>query len=285
MTKIMKAAPVVNKALLDLESRCGKLKKRGIHPLMKVILVGSHKPSLIYVRNKKKFCERFGARCDIVELSETISRKDFLLQLEKIAGDTKVHGCFVQLPLPKRLDAANMADLIPSHKDVDGMGPANFFHLACGDRGEKALLPCTPKGMISLLTHYKIPIAKKNVVVVGRSMIVGKPAALLFCNYHATVTLCHSQTQNLPDITSTADVLVVAVGRAKFINSSHIDEKRKPIIIDAGINDLDGKLCGDVDYEDVHAQVGGITPVPGGVGPMTILSLAQNLLQAAEKGL
>ncbi|MCY4524320.1 MAG: bifunctional methylenetetrahydrofolate dehydrogenase/methenyltetrahydrofolate cyclohydrolase [Halobacteriovoraceae bacterium] len=285
MTEIITAAPVVEKAVSELQLHCDNLKKAGIHPLMKVILVGEHRPSLVYTANKKRFCERFGAKCDIVKLSVDVKKEVFFRQIENMARDDKVHGCFVQLPLPEHLAKTDFVRLIPPHKDVDGMGAVNFFQLACGDKGKRALLPCTPKGIISLLHHYKIPISGKNVVIVGRSMIVGRPMALLFSNYDATVTLCHSKTVNLPEITKTADILVLAVGKANLIDSSYIEKKRKTFIVDAGINNIDGKLCGDVNYEDVFSKVAGITPVPGGVGPMTILSLARNFLQAAQNTL
>jgi methylenetetrahydrofolate dehydrogenase (NADP+)/methenyltetrahydrofolate cyclohydrolase len=286
MTTLLKSKPLIDQKIDDLRQKCTELKERGITPSMKVILVGEHAASLIYTRNKKRFCEKFGADCEIINLDESISPEEFTQAVNKIANDDKVHGCFVQLPLPKQLNEVDVPNLIPSHKDVDGFHSHNIAALFQGDKGENALLPCTPKGVITLCDFYNIPLEGKHIVIIGRSTIVGKPLGMMMTNHNATVTICHSRTQDLKEITKTADIIAVAIGRAKYLTKDYLSTSKKQIIIDVGINhDENGKLCGDVDFNDVHDSVEAITPVPGGVGPMTILTLAQNLLQAAEKSL
>ena len=282
MAIIMKAAPVVEEKLGDLTHRVHQLKKKNITPLMKVFLVGNDPASLLYTRKKKRFCEQFHAECHIESMPSSISLEDFHKQIKEAGEDPSVHGCFVQLPLPNSLSQKDFTHLIPPQKDVDGLGADNFHELIKG--GRTGLLPCTPKGIITLLSHYKIPLKGQKIAVIGRSMIVGKPMALLLTNHDATVVLCHGRTKNLSHITQSSDIVIVAVGKPGFIDSSHLDKDKKTIVVDVGINhDSHGNLCGDVNYQDVLPFVGGITPVPGGVGPMTVLSLGENLLSAAEK--
>ncbi|TDJ05867.1 MAG: bifunctional methylenetetrahydrofolate dehydrogenase/methenyltetrahydrofolate cyclohydrolase [Deltaproteobacteria bacterium] len=279
------AGPVRSKEIEILKARTDAMQKRGVTPTLKVILVGDMKASLIYTRSKKKFIENFGASCEIIHLPSSINEAEFLAEVGNVVGDDSVHGLFVQLPLPKHLSHIDVGDLIPGHKDVDGFNQKNIYELFKGDRGDKALLPCTPKGIITLLHHYNIGLDGKNVVILGRSEIVGRPMALLLLNHNATVTVCHSKTQNIKAITGNADIIISAIGRAKFLDRSFLGDK-KPVIVDVGINHDDaGKLCGDVNYDDVKDLCSAISPVPGGVGPMTILSLAQNLLQATEMSL
>ena len=283
MADLLLASPVIDVALGELRKSCEALKKQGISPSMRVILVGDNPASLLYTRNKKKFCEKFGADCDIIKLPLDLKEDQFILEVKKIAEDPSVHGCFVQLPLPKHLQHLDVGSLIPPGKDVDGFHARNINSLFQGDKGAKALLPCTPKGIISLLQHYDIPLSGKNIVVIGRSLIVGRPLALLLNNYDATVTLCHSKTKNLKKLTKAADIIISAVGRPRFLGSEYVRDDQGQVLIDVGINhDHEGKLCGDIDFREVENLVQSLTPVPGGVGPMTILSLAQNLLQAAS---
>jgi len=280
------AGPVRSKEIEILKERTNALQKKGVTPTLKVILVGNTKASLIYTRSKKKFIENFGARCEIIHLPDTLNEAEFLAEVGNIVGDDSVHGCFVQLPLPRHLSHIDVGELIPGHKDVDGFNQKNLYELFKGDTGVKALLPCTPKGIITLLQHYDIPLDGQNVVILGRSEIVGRPMSLLLLNHNATVTVCHSRTKNIKEITAKADIIISAIGKAKFLDSSFLSEDKRPVIIDVGINhDEAGKLCGDVDYQDVYDHCEAISPVPGGVGPMTILSLAQNLLQATEMSL
>ncbi|OUR92835.1 hypothetical protein A9Q84_20185 [Halobacteriovorax marinus] len=283
---LMKSAPVVEQSLSELSSKCSALKEKGITPTMKVILVGDNPASIIYTRNKKRFMEKFGAECEIIKLPSNLSETEFLSKVKAIVDDQSNHGCFVQLPLPKQLSHIDVGELIPPSKDVDGFNKANIMNLFKGEKGESALIPCTPKGIITLCNHYGIELLGKNVVVIGRSLIVGKPMSLLLGNHNATVTMCHSRTQNLKEHTKAADIIVIAIGSAKFLTKEFLNNSKKQYIIDVGMNqDENGKLCGDADYQNIKELVAGITPVPGGVGPMTILSLAQNLLQAAENSL
>ena len=286
MTEILKAAPIREKYIPELQQMCEELKGQGVHPSLKVILVGNHPPSLIYTRNKKKFIEKIGGLCEIIHLEESISEDDLKNEIKNIADDSSVHGCFVQLPLPKHLGHIDVKQLMPANKDVDGFHQDNMMLVLEGDRGEKSLLPCTPKGIMTLLDFYGVDPSGKSAVVIGRSMIVGKPMMMLLTNANATVSLCHSRTQDISAYTKEADIVVAAVGKAKFLTKDFFNKDKKQIVIDVGMNhDENGKLCGDVDFENVKEIVKGITPVPGGVGPMTIFSLAQNLITAAKRTL
>lgn len=284
MALILKSAPVVENSLNKLRDECAALKKQDIVPSMKVILVGNNPASILYTNNKRKFCEKFGAKCEIIKLSEDLSPAQFLAAVADITQDKTVHGCFIQLPLPQSLSHIDVSELLPTEKDVDGFTKSNIMQLFQGDIGENALLPCTPKGIITLCEHYNIPLAGANVVVIGRSHIVGRPMSLLLTNHNATVTLCHSRTVNLKQHTQRADIIISAVGKPRFFNKSYLAQDKKPYLIDVGINrDEHNKLCGDIDFDDVINSCAGVTPVPGGVGPLTILSLAQNLIQATKQ--
>jgi methylenetetrahydrofolate dehydrogenase (NADP+)/methenyltetrahydrofolate cyclohydrolase len=283
MTQILAAKPIVDNALADLVDRCHSLQHLNKIPFLKVVLVGNNPASIIYTNNKKKFCEKVGARCEIIHLSENIDPKEFIKIIEGINHDSEVHGLIIQLPVPEKLKSINLNKIVAKEKDVDGFHPENLFDLLKADLNPKSLLPCTPRGIRDLLNFYKIPMAGKHAVVIGRSMIVGKPMSLLLSAENATVTLCHSRTQNLKEITRTADILIVATGHEKLITKDHINSERKTVVVDVGMNrDQHGQLCGDVDYDQVFPLVSAITPVPGGVGPLTILSLVQNLITACE---
>lgn len=285
-TIIMKSRPLVDQSTEELKKKCSSLKDRGVTPTMKVILVGDNPGSLIYTRNKKRFMEKFGAECEIIKFPSSLSESEFLKSVRKITDNKSVHGCFVQLPLPSQLSHINVGELIPPEMDVDGFNKTNVMNLYQGEKGEGALIPCTPKGIVTLCNYYGVDIKNKNITVVGRSLIVGKPLSLLLTNHNATVSLCHSKTPDLTQYTKNADIIIMAIGSAKFLKKGHLNDSKKQSIIDVGMNqDENGKLCGDTDFENIKDHVQAITPVPGGVGPMTILSLAQNLLQAAEKGL
>ncbi|OFZ25529.1 MAG: hypothetical protein A2381_17390 [Bdellovibrionales bacterium RIFOXYB1_FULL_37_110] len=280
--------PIIDQELESLKIRCNKLKKNGIIPNLQVLLVGNNKASKIYTNRKKKFCESFGAKCDIHHLDENISVNDFVIELNKISSAANVHGAFVQLPLPKHLANLEIEKLIPAEKDVDGFHPFNLFSLLSDNKKNDYFRPCTPYGVMSLLKYYNISVSGKHAVIIGRSMIVGKPMQMLLTNANATVTLCHSKTENLSELTQKADIIVSAIGKPNFLNETfiHPSQKNKTVVIDVGINtNQDGNLCGDVDFNKVSPLVYAITPVPGGVGPLTILTLSQNLLQAAEKNI
>jgi len=284
MAKLLESKSVVDSQLEKLKKRVAALSQLGIVPNMRVILVGENPASLVYVKNKKTLSEKVGAQCTIDKLPENISKADFVSHLNSVVNNSTVHGCFVQLPLPQQLKDTPIAHMIPPSMDVDGFTPDSLFALMEGDKGEKALLPCTPKGIITLLQHYNIDISGKNIVIIGRSLIVGKPMSYLFTNHDATVTLCHSKTKNIKEHTQMADIIVVAIGVAEYLDETFLSKNKNQVIIDVGMNKKpDGKLCGDVHFQKVKDHCDSITPVPGGVGPMTVLSLIENLIFAAER--
>ncbi len=251
----------------------------GVTPGLAVVLVGEDPASAVYVRNKHRACEEVGMFSVVHKLPEETSEEELLSLIEKLNTDENIHGILVQLPLPKHISEERIVLAIDPRKDVDAFHPANVGKIMLGNYH---FLPCTPAGVMALLQYYDISVEGKHCVVVGRSNIVGKPQALLLLEKNGTVTVCHSRTKNLAEITKQADILVAAVGRAKFITADMV--KEGAVVIDVGINRMaDGKLCGDVDFEAVSTKTAAITPVPGGVGPMTITMLLQNALRAAEK--
>ena len=250
----------------------------GIQPHLAVVLVGENPASQVYVRNKENGCIKAGIRSTVIRLSETCSQEELEKTVTALNEDGSVHGILVQLPLPKHLDEARVLRLIDPDKDVDGFHAMNSGRLMNGQPG---FVPCTPLGVMKLLKSYGIDPAGKHAVVIGRSNIVGKPMAMLLLQANATVTVCHSRTQNLKEITKQADILVAAVGRANFVTADMV--KPGAAVIDVGINRVDGKIVGDVDYDAVSEAAGYITPVPGGVGQMTIAMLLSNTLDAAAK--
>lgn len=242
-----------------------------------VVMVGENSASAIYVRNKIKACEEVGIKSFAYYLPQDISQEQLKEHIKALVTDDKIDGILVQLPLPDHICADEILRLIPAEKDVDGFCEENIGKLCLG---EKSIVSCTPNGVMKMLERYNIPVAGKRAVVVGRSAIVGKPMAMLLLNADATVTVCHSKTVNLKEECLNADILVVAVGRAKKITADMV--KEGAVVIDIGMNrDKNGKLCGDVDYEKVKEKCSYITPVPGGVGPMTITMLMHNALQMA----
>lgn len=245
-------------------------------PTLAVIIVGNNPASRVYVNNKKKACEEVGIRCLEIKLSATISEDELLDIIYELNVDKKIDAILCQLPLPKHIDERAIIEAINPKKDVDGFSIDSVGSLWVGDYN---FVPCTPAGIIELLHHYDIPIEGKHCVIVGRSNIVGKPLAALLLEENATVTICHSKTKDLASFTKNADIVIAAVGRPKFITADMI--KEGATVIDVGINRLDdGKLCGDVDFDNVKDKAGAITPVPGGVGPMTITMLLTNVLRA-----
>ncbi len=251
----------------------------GVTPGLAVILVGDDPASAVYVRNKHRACEEVGMYSAVHKLPAETSEGELLALIDKLNADDAIHGILVQLPLPKHISEERVVLAIDPSKDVDAFHPSNVGKIMLGNY---RFLPCTPAGVMALLRHYEIEVEGKHCVVVGRSNIVGKPQALLLLEKNGTVTVCHSRTKNLADITRQADVLVAAVGRPRFITADMV--KDGAVVIDVGINRLpDGKLCGDVDFAAVEEKAAAITPVPGGVGPMTITMLLQNTLRAAEK--
>ena len=255
------------------------IEERGIQPGLAVVLVGEDPASQVYVRNKEKACIGVGMYSEVHRLPESTSQEELLGLIAELGANERIHGILVQLPLPKHIDEKAVIAAIPPEKDVDGFHPVSVGNMVIGD---ECFLPCTPAGIIELIKRTGIELAGKHAVVVGRSNIVGKPVAMLLLKEHATVTICHSRTPDLAVITRQADVLVAAVGKAKLIKREHV--KPGAVVIDVGVNRLpDGKLAGDVDYDDVLETAGYITPVPGGVGPMTITMLLLNTLKSAER--
>ena len=244
-------------------------------PKLVVILVGDNPASQTYVKNKAKACERVGFLSEIIELDGSISQEIVLATIDRLNRDETVDGILVQLPVPKHLDAKAIVHALDPNKDVDGLHPLNVAKLY---ENEKGFVPCTPKGIMRLLKEYQIDVVGKHCVVLGRSNLVGRPVAQLLLNENATVTICHSKTHNLSEFTKQADIIVVAIGRANFLTSKDVNHAE--CIIDVGINRVDGKLVGDVAYDELVDKVDAMTPVPGGVGPMTIGMLLENTLEA-----
>lgn len=264
----------------QLKIRIDQLKESGKRlPKLTVILVGNNQASQTYVRNKERACQYVGMLSDIICLEESTSEEQLINIIEQLNHDQTVDGILVQLPLPSHIHEEKILDLIDPSKDVDGFHPQNVAKLFLG---QDCLIPCTPKGIMVLLESIHYDLTGKEVVVVGRSNIVGKPVSLLCLQKNATVTIAHSRTKDLQKVCQRADVLIAAIGKAKFFTSEYV--KKGAVVIDVGINrDENNKLCGDVDYETVSEIASYITPVPGGVGPMTIAMLMENTMQAYLK--
>lgn len=276
--QVINGKELVGSVREQLKQETAGLKEQGVNPGLAVVLVGDDPASAVYVRNKAKACEEAGIHSVVHRLPAETSQEELLGLITQLNGDSAIHGILVQLPLPKHIHEDTVIDAIRPEKDVDCFHPVNVGNLMIGKGG---FLPCTPAGVIEILKRMSVDIAGKHAVVVGRSNIVGKPMAMLLLREHATVTICHSKTPDMENITSQADILVVAVGRAKMIKSAHV--KPGAVVIDVGMNRLDtGKLAGDVDFDDVVDKAGLITPVPGVVGPMTITMLLQNTIASAR---
>lgn len=261
-----------------LKLRVDALKRQGVTPGLTVILVGEDPASQTYVGNKEKTCARLGIHSKTLRMPSDTTQDALEAAIIEANQNASVHGILVQLPLPKHLDEAKALSLILPQKDVDGFHEVNAGRLS---RGMDCVVACTPKGALYMLKKARIPIAGKEAVVIGRSNIVGKPMALLLLQENATVTICHSRTQNLAEHTCRADILVAAIGKPKFVTADMV--KDGAVVVDVGINRVDGKLCGDVDYIPVSEKASYITPVPGGVGKMTIAMLMDSTVAAAEK--
>lgn len=262
----------------DLKNKVLELNKKNIEPKLVVILVGDMKASASYVAQKEKFAVKAGIKSDIVRFDSTVKEEQILEEIDNINKDKTIHGVIVQLPLPDHISVAKVLNRIHPSKDVDGFTPTNVGKLFLG---EDTLVSCTPKGIMQMLASTETDLNGKNVTVVGRSNIVGKPAAILCLQQNATVTMCHSRTKDLNSKLADADIIIVAVGIPKFIHGDQIPDNC--IVIDVGIHNIDGKLCGDVDFESASKKAAAITPVPGGVGPMTVCALIENTIIAAER--
>lgn len=263
----------------ELRQTVAELKAQGKEGALAVIQVGSDPASSVYVRNKKRACEYIGIRSESYELPEQTSEDELLALIDRLNRDPKINGILCQLPVPAHMDEDKITRAINPAKDVDGFHAQNVGALVIGQQG---FISCTPAGIIQLLKRSGVETVGKNCVIIGRSNIVGKPMALLMLRENATVTVCHSKTKNLPEICRQADILIVAIGRPKMITAEYV--KEGAVVIDVGIHrQEDGKLCGDVDFTQVEPIAGAITPVPGGVGPMTIAMLMNNCVEAMTR--
>lgn len=279
MAQILDGKAVAQKVRQNLKQEVEELKKNGIIPKLAVIMVGEDPSSKIYVRNKSIACTEIGIEYEEYLLKEDTTMEELLNLIEKLNKDNSVHGILLQSPIPKGLDINEAFKTINPKKDVDGFNPCNVGKLCLG---QDTFISCTPYGIIKLLEEYNINIEGKDAVVVGRSNIVGKPMMQCLLNKNATVAICHSKTLKLERVTKNADILVVAIGKPKFITKDMV--KEGAIVIDVGINrGEDGKICGDVDFEEISKVASYITPVPGGVGPMTIAMLMSNIVKAAKE--
>ena len=279
MYKLIDGKEVSNHVKTKVREEVDALKEKGIEPALAVIIVGNDPASRVYVNNKKKACEFTGMRSVEYAMPEETTEEELLAVIDKLNADDSINGILCQLPVPKHISEKAVIERISAKKDVDVFSAENVGKMWQGDYD---MASCTPMGVIELLDYYGIDVCGKNCVIIGRSNIVGKPMASLLLERSATVTICHSRTKNLSEITSKADLIVAAVGRAKFVTADMV--KEGAIVVDVGINrNEDGKLCGDVDFENVKDKCEFITPVPGGCGPMTIAVLMKNTLLACKK--
>lgn len=263
----------ITREVQDLNQMCG------ITPGLAAVLVGDDPASAVYVKNKKLACEKAGIYPQEHRLPASTTQKDLLDLIAQMNADTRIHGILVQLPLPPHIDTKMILQAVSPEKDADGFHPVNVGRLVEGD---PVFVPCTPKGVIHMIDSTGEAIAGKRAVVIGRSNIVGKPVAMLLLHRHATVTICHSRTKDLPEVVREADIVIAAIGKPHFVTADMV--KTGAMVIDVGINRLaDGKLVGDVDFDPVKERAGWLTPVPGGVGPMTIAMLLQNTLESAKR--
>ncbi len=279
MVKLIDGKLISTQIKEELREEVVQLKEKGIVPCLAVVQVGKDPASSVYVNNKKKACAFIGIESLSYELEESVTEDDLLSLIYELNANKKVNGILVQLPLPEHICESAVIQAIAPEKDVDGFHPESVGNMCVGGRG---FLPCTPAGIIELLKRSGIGIEGQQCVVVGRSNIVGKPMALLLLRENGTVTIAHSRTKNLKAVTKQADILIAAVGKPKFITSDYV--KEGAVVIDVGIHrDAENKLCGDVDFDDVISKVSAITPVPGGVGPMTIAMLMHNCIEAVRR--
>ena len=278
MAQIIDGKAISANVKAQVKAEVEKLKEQGIEVGLAVVIVGDNPASRVYVNNKKKACAEVGFTSYEYALPQETTQEELLELVNKLNADEKVNGILVQLPLPKQIDENAIINAIRPDKDVDAFHPENVGHIMIGDF---SFLPCTPAGVMEMLAQSGIETEGKECVVIGRSNIVGKPMAMLLLHKNATVTICHSRTKNLAEICKKADILVAAVGKANFVTPDML--KEGAVVLDVGMNRLDnGKLCGDVDYEACFDKAGYITPVPGGVGPMTIAMLMKNTLTSAK---
>lgn len=278
MAKIIDGKAISAEIKEELKGKVAEYKKQGVEITLAVVKVGNDPASAVYVRNKEKACEYVGITSRTLALPEETTEEELLKVVNDLNEDKAVNGILVQLPLPKHIDESKVLLAIDSNKDVDGFHPVNVGKMVIG---EETFLPCTPAGIIEMLKRTDVEISGKECVVIGRSNIVGKPMSMLMLKENATVTIAHSRTKDLKEVTKRADILVAAIGKAKFVTADYV--KEGAVIIDVGMDrDENGKLCGDVDFDSVSQVASAITPVPGGVGPMTVTMLLVNCLRSVE---
>lgn len=278
-TQYLRGKDLADKMQKAMKNRVDRLREEGKVPGLTVVLVGEDKASQVYVRNKERRAHKVGIKSDVIRLPETTSESELLTIIQTLNADKSVHGILVQLPLPKQIDEQKILRSIDYEKDVDGFHPMNMGNFLLGN---ESTLPCTPYGIMTLLKSYDIAFEGKKALVIGRSNIVGKPMALMLMNENATVTIAHSHTQNLKALAKEADILVVAIGKGHLVDADYV--KQGAVIIDVGMNrDAAGKLIGDVNTEAIDGIASYVTPVPGGVGPMTITMLLEQTIQKVEK--
>lgn len=278
MAKIIDGKAISAEIKEELKEKVAEYKKQGVEITLAVVKVGNDPASAVYVRNKEKACEYVGITSRTLALPEETTEEELLKVVNDLNEDKAVNGILVQLPLPKHIDESKVLLAIDSNKDVDGFHPVNVGKMVIG---EKTFLPCTPAGIIEMLKRTDVEISGKECVVIGRSNIVGKPMSMLMLKENATVTIAHSRTKDLKEVTKRADILIAAIGKAKFVTADYV--KEGAVIIDVGMDrDENGKLCGDVDFDSVSQVASAITPVPGGVGPMTVTMLLVNCLRSVE---
>ena len=278
MAKIIDGKAISAEIKEELKEKVAEYKKQGVEITLAVVKVGNDPASAVYVRNKEKACEYVGITSRTLALPEETTEEELLKVVNDLNEDKAVNGILVQLPLPKHIDESKVLLAIDSNKDVDGFHPVNVGKMVIG---EETFLPCTPAGIIEMLKRTDVEISGKECVVIGRSNIVGKPMSMLMLKENATVTIAHSRTKDLKEVTKRADILIAAIGKAKFVTADYV--KEGAVIIDEGMDrDENGKLCGDVDFDSVSQVASAITPVPGGVGPMTVTMLLVNCLRSVE---
>ncbi|NFD77119.1 bifunctional 5,10-methylenetetrahydrofolate dehydrogenase/5,10-methenyltetrahydrofolate cyclohydrolase [Clostridium botulinum] len=280
MTKILYGNEVALKIKEDLNLRIDKLKEKNIIPKLAILRMGNKQDDIAYERSIIKSCEKLNIETKVEELNEDILEEDFLKLMESLNNEKEIHGILVFRPYPKHLNKNIVNSSIALNKDVDCMHPLNLERIFEGDLN--GFMPCTPEAVIEILKYYDIDLKGKNIVIINRSMVVGKPLSMMVLSHNATVTICHSKTIDLPSITKKADIVVTAIGKAKLVKEEYFNEDS--IVIDVSINvDENGKLCGDVDFENVKEKVGAITPVPKGVGSVTTTLLLKHIVDAAER--
>lgn len=279
MSKLLKGSNVVEAIKQDLSGRAEALKSKGVEPFMSIIRIGERADDLYYERTALKRMESIGIKCKVTELPEDISQTDLMECFKEINDNQKVHGILLFRPLPEHLDENPLKQMIDSYKDVDAMSPINLAKVFSGD--ETGYAPCTAEAVIDMLDYYNIELEGKNVTIIGRSMVVGKPLAMLLVKRNATVTICHTRTKNIHEVCKKADILIAAAGKARMVTGEMIG--KDSIVVDVGINvDDTGKLCGDVDFDNAEDKASYISPVPGGVGGVTASILAKHVIRAAE---